>query len=408
MDWMWEAARRTRRDGATGVDGVTFGALEPELDTHLGQLIEAMHTGSYRAPPVRRVRIPKLGGGERPLGIPTTLDKILQRAVLMVLEPIFEEEFYDCSFGFRPGRSAHQAIDYLKECLWEVGGGYVLEADIVSFFDEMSHEHLRDFILQRVDDGVIARTIGKWLNAGVMDGGVYERSDKGSPQGGVISPLLANIYLHHVVDDWFHRDVLPRMRGKASMVRYADDFVMVFQNKQDAERVMEVLGKRLGRFGLRLHPTKTRLISFKWPRRFAKTRDRSESGTFDFLGFRFMWKLSRKGQWFISRTTSKSRFRRGLQRVKEYCRRNLHKPLRVQLHELGRVQRGHANYYGIVGNSQMVSDFQYQMLKIWRYWVSRRSARHSGSGSIPLTRFNDLVARFFPKISTIRAQSCPS
>jgi RNA-directed DNA polymerase len=223
-EWLREAYRRTRKDGAAGVDGQSAAEYAQRLDENLRSLLERAKSGVYRAPPVRRVNIPKGDGKQtRPIGIPTFEDKILQRAVAMVLEAVYEQSFHDFSYGFRPGRSAHQAIDVVQRACWQMGGGWVLEVDIKSFFDTLDHAHLRTILSQRVRDGVILRLIGKWLNAGIMEGLVLSHPGSGTPQGGVISPLLANIYLHEVLDEWFVREVRPRLAGRVELVRYADD-----------------------------------------------------------------------------------------------------------------------------------------------------------------------------------------
>ena len=260
--WLLEAYRRTRRSAAAGVDGVTAEQYEANLTENLESLLDRLHTGSYRAPAVRRVYLPKPGGKTRPIGIPTLEDKVLQRAVLMVLEPVYEQDFLECSYGFRPGRGAHQALEALWRRLMDYGGGWVIDLDIRSFFDQVERNHLRSFLDRRVRDGVIRRMIGKWLRAGVMEEGAVWYPESGTPQGGVASPLLANIYLHEVLDVWFEQEVKPRLRGRAALVRYADDATLIFEREEDAQRVLRVLPRRLGRFGLELHPEKTRLVDF--------------------------------------------------------------------------------------------------------------------------------------------------
>ena len=284
--WLLEAYRRTRRSAAAGVDGVTAEQYEVNLTENLESLLDRLHTGRYRAPAVRRVHLPKPGGKTRPIGIPTLEDKVLQRAVLMVLEPVYEQDFLDCSYGFRPGRGAHQALEALWRSLMDYGGGWVIDLDIQSFFDQVGHNHLRDFLDGRVRDGVIRRTIGKWLRAGVMEEGVVRYPESGTPQGGVASPLLANIYLHEVLDVWFEQEVKPRLRGRAALVRYADDATLTFEREEDARRVLRVLPKRLGRFGLKLHPEKTRLVDFRRPR---GSRRNGAGRTFEMLGFTHLW-----------------------------------------------------------------------------------------------------------------------
>src|SRR5215210_8806959 len=267
LDWLHEAWQRTRKDGAAGVDGQTAAQYEQDLEGNLRSLLERAKSGTYRAPPVRRVHIPK-GGSKtetRPIGMPTLEDKVLQRAVAMLLEPIYEQDFHHCSYGCRPGRSAHQALESLWKQAMDNQGGWVLEVDIRKFFDTLDHAPLRTLVQQRVRDGVLLRLIGKWLNAGVMEDGGVSYPQAGSPQGGVISPLLSNVYLHYVLDEWFEREVKPRLNGRAYLIRYADDFVIGFTDERDARRVMEVLPKRFGRYGLATHPDKTRLVPFQSP-----------------------------------------------------------------------------------------------------------------------------------------------
>jgi group II intron reverse transcriptase/maturase len=385
-----EAYARTRKDGATGVDGQTAEEYAAKLDENLATLLERLKSGTYRAPPVRRVHIPKGDGSKtRPIGIPTFEDKVLQRAVVMVLEAIYEQDFLDCSYGFRPNRSAHHALGDLRQELMGMRGGWVLDVDIKGFFDNLDHGHLRDLLELRVRDGVLRRTINKWLKAGVQEDGSLTYPEAGTPQGGVVSPLLANIYLHEVLDRWFERDVKPRLGGRAHLVRYADDFIIVFSEEADARRVLDVLPKRFGKYGLTLHPEKTRLV------RFGQPRDPDEGGgpgTFDFLGFTHLWARSRRGYWVVKQQTASSRFTRALQRVAEWCRMHRHERILDQMKTLARKLRGHGAYYGITGNSHALARFRHEMLKLWFKWLSRRSQRRR-----PWDWFNALVERLrFP------------
>jgi RNA-directed DNA polymerase len=370
MAWMEEAHAQTRKDGATGIDNTTMADYEQELQTNLRSLLERAKSGTYRAPPVKRVFIPKADGAKvRPIGIPTVEDKILQRAVKMVLEPVYEQEFYDWSYGFRPRRSAHDALQRLREQAMTMGGGWILEADIEGFFDAVDHEQLRNILRRRVSDGVLVRLIGKWLKAGVLEAGRVSRPEAGTPQGGVISPLLANVYLHEVLDTWFANEVRPRLSGEAHLIRYADDFVIIFAKQVDAHRVMDVLPKRFGRYGLRLHPEKTRIVPFARPRDFPK----SEPESFEFLSFRHYWAKSRRGFWVIKRKTSAKRMSRTLKVIGGWCRVNRHLPVREQHRALSAKLRGHDAYFGITGNSRALSTLRDWTRKIWRKWLGRRS-----------------------------------
>jgi group II intron reverse transcriptase/maturase len=377
IDWLKEAYRRTRKDGAVGVDGVTAAEYERELEGNLQRLLDRAKSGTYRAPPVRRVHIPKGGSSTetRPIGIPTLEDKILQRAVVMLLEPIYERDFLDCSYGFRPGRSAHQALASIWDQTMECQGGWILDADVRKFFDNLDHGHLRAFLRQRVRDGVLLRLIGKWLNAGVMEDGSVSYPDTGSPQGGVVSPMLSNVFLHYVLDLWFEQDVQPRLRHRAFLIRFADDFIVGFRDYHDAQRVMEVLPKRFGKYGLTIHPDKTRLVPFRVPSSTVTGRDESSGrpGTFDFLGFTHYWGRSRKGQWVVKRKTASQRFSRAVRSIDAWCRLNRHQPIRIQQQKLNQKIRGHCAYYGITGNRDALARFYCEVTRCWRKWLNRRN-----------------------------------
>lgn len=381
IEWLREAYRRTRKDGAVGVDGQTAAEYAANLEGNLRSLLDRAKSGDgYRAPPVRRVHIPKGDGSKtRPIGIPTFEDKVLQRAVGMVLEAVYEQDFYDCSYGFRPGRSAHDALRALREPLMAMKGGWVLEADIEKFFDSVDRAQLQEILRRRVRDGVLLRLIGKWLKAGVMEEGRVYRPDAGTPQGGVISPLLANIYLHEVLDEWFAREVKPRLRGRGHLVRYADDFVIAFEHEEDARRVMGVLPKRFGKYGLRLHPEKTRLVRFNRPSRNAPPRaDAAEPESFDLLGFTHYWRRSRQGNWVVYRKTAGSRLSRALRATAQWLRRNRHEPIEEQHRVLVLKLRGHYSYYGIIGNFAALDSFRSWAREQWCKWLSRRSRASPG------------------------------
>ena len=392
LGWLRVAYERTRKDGAPGIDGRGAAEYAANLESNLRELLERFKAGTYKAPPVRRAWIPKEGGKPRPIGLPTFEDKILQRAVLMALEAVYEQDFLDCSYGFRPGRSAHDALRALWKGLMDVDGGWVLDGDIQGFFDTLSHSVLRDFLDLRVRDGVLRRTVHKWLKAGVLEDGRLHYPDAGTPQGGVISPLLANLYLHEVLDKWFELTIRPRLKGQASLVRYADDFVMVFERREDAERVLDVLPKRFGKYGLTLHPEKTRLVRFGKPGPTGSDDDDNEANpkSFGFLGFTHYWGRSRKGQPVVKRKTEGKRFRRALRRIKEWCLDHRHERVREQHAALSRKVQGHYAYYGITGNAPALGCFLTEVERIWRRSLDRRGQRRS----MPWERFQGLKREY--------------
>jgi RNA-directed DNA polymerase len=390
LSWLQTAFAKVRKDGAPGVDGQTAEQYAANLQGNLQSLLDRAQSGAYRAPPVRRTWIPKRAGSTetRPLGIPTFEDKVLQRAVVMILEPIYEQDFLNCSYGYRPDRSPHQALHALREGLMSEQGGWVLEVDIRQFFDTLDHGVLRQLLRKRIGDGVILRLIGKWLNAGVWEQGQLTHPEKGTSQGSVISPLLANIYLHYVLDVWFHQEVLPRLTGRSFLIRYADDFVLVFSHEADARRVQEVLPQRFAKHGLTLHPEKTRLVRFVRPR--PRLPNELPPDTFDLLGFTHFWCRSRNGHWVVKRKTAKSRLRRAIQAVTQWCRANLHRPIAEQYQTLCRKLRGHYAYYGITSNYGSLSAFHEFVQRAWRKWLSRRKRGHPMTWEI----FNRLRQRF--------------
>jgi group II intron reverse transcriptase/maturase len=393
QDLLKEAYHRTRKDGAVGVDGQTAEAYAVDLENNLRSLQDRLHTGTYQAPPVRRAYIPKAQGTTmRPIGIPAFEDKVLQRAILMVLEGIYEADFLGYSYGFRPGRSAHQALQALWTQMTMMRGGWVVEVDIQSFFDELDHAQLRKFLDRRVRDGVIRRVLHKWLNAGVMEAGEIHHPEAGTPQGGVISPLLANIYLHEVLDVWFEWKIKPQLRGRSCLIRYADDCVLVFEREAEARRVWASLPGRFGLYGLRVHPEKTRVIQFRQPSASGQqdTAAAPQPASFDFLGFTHYWGKSWKGGRVIKRRTAKGRFSRAIAAVRRWCRSFCHRPLAEQHATLVRKLRGHFTYYGITGNYEALARFQWEVRRAWHKWLGRRSQR----GRFPWVAYERLLCRY--------------
>ena len=378
LDLLKEAYRLTRKSGAAGVDGQTAKEYAENLEGNLKSLLERFKSETYKAPPVRRVYIPKADGtNTRPIGITTFEDKVLQRAVTMVLGAVYEQDFLGCSYGFRPEHSAHQALEALRNEVWKMGRGVILEVDAQSFFDSLGHKHLRGFLDKRVRDGVIRRTIDKWLNAGVLEEGSIHHQKGGTPQGGVVSPMLANIFLHEVMDKWFEEVVKPRLTARAILIRYADDMLIAFSSEKDARRVMAVLSKRFAKYGLTLHPEKTRLVDFRRPRETGcdkGSRQDVRLGTFELLGFTHYWgKTRQEGRWVVKRKTAKKRFTQAVKRVAQWCKVNRHLSIREQHRNLVIKLRGHYQYYGIAGNGQALSRFYHEVRRIWRKWLDRRS-----------------------------------
>jgi len=374
VDFLREAYRRLNKKGAPGLNKVTAKDYTEHLEENLTDLHQRLSSGCYRAPLIKRVWIEKENGKRRPLGIPEFEDKIVQRAVEMLLSAVYEEKFYDFSQGFRKGRSQHKALHELREQCRQLNINWILIADITGLFDNIDHQKLLGFIRRTVNDGAILRLIGKWLKAGVMEEDRLEYPDKGTPQGGVISPLLSNIFLHYVLDEWIAKEVKPHMKGKFFILRWADDFIIGFQREADANRVKEVLPKRFNRFGLELHPDKTSLINFGRPPMNAKGEQKS--GTFDFLGFTYYWGRSLKGYPVIKKKTARKRLNRYLKMTWNWCKENRHDPIQDQYRTLCAKLRGYYQYFGVRSNYKAIEAAYEYTEKAWRYWLSRRS--HKG------------------------------
>lgn len=392
VDSLERAYRRLRRAAAPGVDGMTVAMYAEGLEDRLRDLCARIHGGRYRPLPVRRTYIPKADGGERPLGILALEDKIVQGAVAELLSAIYEADFLDCSYGFRPGRSAHQALRTIHKAILMERVDWILDADIRRFFDSVDHGWLLRMIEHRIADPRILRLIRQWLKIGILENGVYAETVEGTPQGAGISPLLANIFLHYVLDLWVQHWDRQQATGRMRLVRYADDVLLTFARRGDGELFAAALRQRLAKFGLQLHEEKTRLIEFG---RFATERQRRRGlgrpETFNFLGFTHYCAKTRSGRFIALRKTQRQRILRKLKELRREMRRRMHRPVREQHAWLNTVMRGHYAYYGITGNSRSLARFRYQVCRAWRYVLTRRSQRHR----LTLARFSQLL-RIFP------------
>ena len=391
LELLKQCFRQIRKSESAGVDKVTAKEYAKNLEENLYNLHQRLRRGQYVAAPVKRIWIDKDGGKKRPIGITALEDKIVQKAVATILGVVYDVVFYDFSHGFREGHSQHKAISELREECLKLNIGWIVSADITGLFDNIDHGHLRSIIKRRVNDGGILRLIGKWLNAGVMEEGHLSYPGKGTPQGGVISPVLSNIFLHYVLDDWFAREVKPRMRGRCFIIRYADDFIIGCELESDAKRLMGVLPKRFNRYGLSLHPEKTKLIPFKKPALKEKGKG---PGTFDFLGFTFYWSKSRRGYWVIKKKTAGKRLARFMKELWQWCRSYRHDPIEEQHKTLSMKLRGYYQYYGVRSNFKAIEVVYEYAEKAWRFWLSRRSHK----GGISWEKFEFIRASFpFPK-----------
>jgi RNA-directed DNA polymerase len=385
------AFKELRKDASAGVDGVRYGEYQSGVEKRIQELHERVRNKRYRAQPLRRIYIPKENGKQRPISIPSLEDKILQKATVTLLNAVYEQDFYPCSSGFRPGRSPRNALDEVGRIICRRPIGWVLEADISGYFDAIVREQLMEMIERRVKDGSILRLIGKWINVGVIDEGRLLTSKTGVGQGQVISPLLANIYLHYVLDEWFEQEVKPRLRGEAHEVRFADDFILCFQYREDAERVLEALGRRFSKYGLTLHPEKTRLIEFG---KQAVKKSESPGGkppeTFDFLGFTHIATRSRRGYFTIYVRTMRKRLRRSLRAVAVWCKEHRHVTLEEQQKGLNQKLRGHYQYYGRPTNYQGIWRFYRVVRRIWKECLNRRTRGRT----VTWTKFGHIIARY--------------
>jgi RNA-directed DNA polymerase len=389
---VWGNLCRIPNHSAPGVDGQTVEEVKSDFRVWIEPMLESVHRQGYRAPPVRRVYIPKPGKQEkRPLGVPCVADRALQRSVAEVLSAIYEQDFLPCSFGGRPGLSAHRAVATLNEISAGRKVGWVLEADLRNFFGSLDQGWLLRFVAHRVGDPRLVSLIRRWLKAGILEDGELHPSEEGTPQGGSISVLLSNLYLHYVLDLWFERVVKSRLKGEAYLVRYIDDFVLCFQYREDALRVQDALRKRLAKFGLALEPTKTKLVEFgRFAQRHAGKRGRNRPETIYFLGFTLYCTRNQKGNFKVGLRTEKSRLQRSLSSLYDLMRRIRHLPIRDQVGHLNRVLRGHYGYYGIAGNFRALQKVHRAVERYWHKMLCSRSRK----GSIVWAVFHRLKARF--------------
>jgi RNA-directed DNA polymerase len=393
VDTLREAYYRLEREAAPGVDGMTWRQYGEELETNLQDLSGRLARGAYRASPVQRVYIPKPDGRQRPIGVPALEDKIVQRATVAVLNQVYEVDFLDFSYGSRPGRSPHDALEALDKAIWNQKVNWVLDADVRSFFDAMGHEWAVTFVEHRIGDKRVIRLIHKWLKAGVLEDGTWSEVEQGTPQGGSLSPLLANTYLHYVFDLWVQQWRKKRAHGDVVVVRFVDDFIVGFQHRVDAEQFLAELKERFQKFGLEVHPEKTRLIEFG--RFAAERRQRRNEGkpeTFDFLGLTHICGTDRKGRFVVKRRTMRTRLRAKLKEVNTELRRRLNVPVRKVGEWLASVLRGHYRYYGVAGNSEALSRFRYEVGQLWHRTLQRRSQK----ARVKWERMARLIKRWLP------------
>lgn len=380
-----ECLATLNKKGAAGVDRQSWAQYNEQRSQRLPEVLGAFKSGRYRAPNIRRIYIPKADGRKRPLGLPTVEDKLLQTSVAKVLTPVYEQEFYESSYGFRAGKSQHQALEEVFREVSFGGKRFVIDADIAGYFDNIDHGKLRELLDLRIKDGVIRRMIDKWLKAGILEDGRIRYPEQGTPQGGVISPLLANIFLHYVLDEWFIEQIQPLLASSSAHIRYADDFLLLFTNRSDAERVLKVLPKRLAKYGLRLHPEKTKLIELG-------NRNGPTSGTFNFLGFTHYMGTSRKGRRILKRKTSSKKLKMSLKRMNKWIKDNRHLSVEELIHKINQKLQGHYGYYGITFNSRSIALYYGRVRRLLQKWLNRKG----GKKAYIWKRFADIILVHHP------------
>ncbi|MEM5440559.1 group II intron reverse transcriptase/maturase [Paraburkholderia diazotrophica] len=391
-DRVWTNLWKIPTRSAAGVDGQTVTQAKESFDSWIGPMVQSVHRKGYHAPDIRRVYIPKPGKQEmRPLGVPTVADRALQRSTAEVLSAIYEQDFMSCSFGGRPERGAHKALATLTEVIAGGKVSWVLEADLKNFFGSLKHDWLLRFVEHRVGDHRLISLVRRWLKAGILEDGQVHQNEEGTPQGGSISVLLSNVYLHYVLDLWFERVVKRHLQGEAYLVRYIDDFVMCFQHQSDALRVQDALRKRLAKFGLTLEPTKTKLVAFgRFAQRYARNHGKRRPETIYFLGFTLYCTRNLKGNFKVGLRTEKSRLRRSLVNLQDLMRSVRHMSIREQADKLNRALRGHYTYYGVAGNFRALQKVHRAVERYWRKMLSSRSR----SGSVTWEAFQEIKKRF--------------
>lgn len=386
FDLVKECLDKIPRKSAPGVDGMTVEAARENLDWLLPPILADIHQGRYEAPPVRRVYIPKANGGQRPIGVPEIIDRAIQAAMAKILSEIYEQDFLKCSFGFRPKIGCHHALATIHELTHWSAMNYALEVDIRDFFGSLSHEWLRKFLGLRIGDNRVLKLIDAWLSAGVMENGVWQEMERGTPQGGSISPLLSNVYLHYVLDLWFERKIKSRLRGKANLVRYADDFVILFTNANDVDVVKTLLSARLAQFGLSVAENKTHKTDLT-PRENQGAGDRR---SMTFLGFKIFRALNRKGTgWKTVYQTDGKRLSRAKAAMKEKLRRMMHWEVEKQAERINALLVGHFSYYGIAGNMEKIGAFRHFTVRYWRRCLSQRSQK----GAVKWEKMNEILKK---------------